>query len=1154
MRAIIKVRHKEEAVILMIAKKELKVDFRRAVFGCFFAVICILGGLIAPVINSANVFADPETVEDRGEGEESGHENGEGADSENSEDAEQEKKGNVTMITNATGNQCQESLGSIGWLVCPVTDKVAEAVDWLYGKLQDILLVKPVEAKDGSPIYEIWKVFLGFTNIVFIIFLLVVIYSQITGIGISNYGIKKVLPKLIITAVLVNLSFLICSLAVDVSNIVGNGLRDVFTGIEETVMANSGIGASDVATAGGDLTREAKLSYANMYGALATGAGLTVGGVVIAFESGVIWMLIPVLLGAIVSVVSGLVTIALRQAVVALLIMIAPLAIVAYMLPNTEQWFKKWRQLLMKMLVFYPMFSLLFGASSLAGFAIIASAKDGFGLLLGTAVQIFPLFFSWSLMKMSGTILGTINAKMHSLAAGPLATNKAWAESHRLNSKQKRLASSNPTTPSLRLMQFMSNRRIAREAEIAENGEIIKNRALAYSAAKRYDKDGKPTKEAEKAYGMQARNMQYQQIILRDKNNMNKGLGQLVAVKKNGGVAQKARLDALDAANVVAADALKAEQARGEKIEYENAMGFHKRMEEAVNAHFDEKHGNLRDEKTGKLIYKRHFNGDFRLESEAAARYKAISDVVEGNAADVQYVAAMAAHGYDAQRKIVETKMQKYFELTPPTKDVEYRLEEITKGKDAISNIDSIIPGLRILNQRGDTDLVRIQLENVLEHGVDLGTHASQALASFLMFEVKDNDPFLRRFGKYINLETANVYNKNKRKVMNVTLDEYVKGYHEGEVDLVTKDNPRGIMKAKKDMEQLLEGTSLDGMERTAMKNLDDMLKKAYTNDEKLDISGYLAQRRKIETAIAPQFISASLKYLSGSEQLKSMVSFLTGYDGDGKARWEGEGDLAASSEEAEKYFRERTIEYINAQTPSQILGLRSDYRDALMKHLESEYRHTNMDGWSEDYIKEREEYMAELAEIPNRYGDLPPEEAKKKRSDDMKILRNKMVGSQFKQILDSKGKLNQIYRTRRSGAANNAKDWLRSWLDLDNEVLIAMRLEEDKRRLKAEVEKERRERGVEGGTAEGDTGGHAIYDDVKRAEFISNVDELWNNLKDEDDDVFYRESLNYVKRELGNGSFIEAMYLHFRKNNPYADSYELRDFLKDLFSDPNNY
>ena len=151
-------------------------------------------------------------------------------------------------------------------------------------------------------------------------------------------------------------------------------------------------------------------------------------------------MLIPVVLGALVAVASGLITIALRQAVVALLIMISPLAIVAYMLPNTEDLFKKWKKLLTQMLVFYPMFSLLFGASSLAGWAIIASAKDGFGLLLGVAVQIFPLFFSWSLRKMSGTFLSTINGKIQSLAARPLAANRAWADSQRQLTKQRNLA------------------------------------------------------------------------------------------------------------------------------------------------------------------------------------------------------------------------------------------------------------------------------------------------------------------------------------------------------------------------------------------------------------------------------------------------------------------------------------------------------------------------------------------------------------------------------------------------------------------------------------------------------------------------------------------------------------------------------------------
>ena len=41
----------------------------------------------------------------------------------------------------------------------------------------------------------------------------------------------------------------------------------------------------------------------------------------------------------------------------------------------------------------------------------------------------------------------------------------------------------------------------------------------------------------------------------------------------------------------------------------------------------------------------------------------------------------------------------------------------------------------------------------------------------------------------------------------------------------------------------------------------------------KIDIDKYLKRREEIETAIGPAFISASLKYLSGSEQLKNAVN-----------------------------------------------------------------------------------------------------------------------------------------------------------------------------------------------------------------------------------------------------------------------------------------
>ena len=66
-----------------------------------------------------------------------------------------------------------------------------------------------------------------FANIIFIIGFLIIVFSQLTSFGVSNYGIKRLLPKIIIAAILVNVSFYICAIAVDLSNILGNSLRGI---------------------------------------------------------------------------------------------------------------------------------------------------------------------------------------------------------------------------------------------------------------------------------------------------------------------------------------------------------------------------------------------------------------------------------------------------------------------------------------------------------------------------------------------------------------------------------------------------------------------------------------------------------------------------------------------------------------------------------------------------------------------------------------------------------------------------------------------------------------------------------------------------------------------------------------------------------------
>lgn len=1169
----------------MMVKKKLKFNLKQAIFGFFFAIMGSFTLGLLPAMTEP-VYADPS-------------------------DAGQTSQTTMSGATEAvTGDACKKELGEIAWLVCPSTGKIAEATDWLYEKIEDVLVISPASMEDGSPIYEIWKYCRGITNVVFIIFLLVVVYSQITGLGINNYGIKKALPKLIIAAVLVNLSFYVCTLAVDLSNVIGNGLRGVFASVAESTMAGSAVTPVEQleGAAWWDHQRYQVQMENTLYGGalLATFAGLSSLG------SGAIWMLIPVVLGGIVAVASGLITIALRQAVVTILMMIAPLAMVAYMLPNTEQWFKKWKDLLFKMLVFYPMFSLLFGASNLAGFAIIRSAKegDGFVVLLGTAVQIFPLFFSWSLMKMSGTFLGTINTKIRGLAARPLATNRAWAESRRQLTRARHLERNR--MPSAWLMNYMNNRKVAREVEVEKLSSDMKQQGLAYYANSHYEIDSEGNivgikRKGKRAYAALGKTMQYGRAIQRHTNNFDEGL------KRYGrNAAEKAELAKMDMRNGLASDYMEAEKTRGVLIKYRNEVSRHERLSNVVDWHLDEKYGYEIDENGNRVVdengnrvwkedYRPRFDGDSAAKKLAHDQYKEIAKIMHGKDYDIQYVAANAAHARDTQQKIHDNAMRKYAELTPPTKRVEFALDELIRSSDkfentnAIKNVDALIAYMRVLNQRGDTDIVAEAMDKIMtEFDLVAGTNAAQALSNFSMFEVKGADPFIRRFGKYINLETAQIYNKNKRKNPIINFKEYVTGQYEED----DPDNPgqKIIRYSKSSLVDLMEGTSFDDIERTAMSGGDTIIKKAYRDEDgKLDVKKFFAKRKQVEDAIGPQFISSSLKQLSGSEQLKSLVTFKTGYlrrmakyeDEHGKehvvlddkgnpeyewhAVWDDDkGDFVDNKNYAREHYRKSTMKYVLDQTPNQILKFRSDYYDGLREHLVSTFEQHNEKDLTDEQLQAKREYEAERARIQTEYGDAPNGEAKRKRDEELKAAKHKLAGVQFRKMLDERGTLGQIYRMRRSGIAADAKPWVREWLGLDDEGMIKAyeykKWQESSARqneYEAQIDQIKRGRDLQGVREEqqddgdnvvftGDNGA-MVYTEQDKQEYINHIGMLYDDLND-DDESFYKEALAYLKEVLSENSYITTTFEQLHKDNRYADSYAMRDWLFGLLDDLSNY
>ena len=318
---------------------------------------------------------------------------------------------------NDENEACYAGAGAMGWLLCPAIMSLEGLMDQVYSFVEEhFLKIRSDSIFNGTGsgqfrtngVHEAWSKLQAIANIVFIIFFIVVLFSQITGVGISNYGIKKMLPKLIVTAVLINLSYIICAVLVDLSNVLGVGLRGLL---------ESGLGIQAAQGAGAGAT---------VSGFLVAGS-ITLTSIIIAvcINPGLVVTLLLFLGSAAIAVLFLWLVLVVREVVVILGIVLSPVAFACSALPNTESLFKKWMKIMQAMLLLYPLCSLVVGGGQFAG-RILASvgqsnAELGWTFNLAAMVaQVVPFFFIPSLLKGTLAGLGTLGAK---LAQGQRALN-----------------------------------------------------------------------------------------------------------------------------------------------------------------------------------------------------------------------------------------------------------------------------------------------------------------------------------------------------------------------------------------------------------------------------------------------------------------------------------------------------------------------------------------------------------------------------------------------------------------------------------------------------------------------------------------------------------------------------------------------------------
>lgn len=260
--------------------------------------------------------------------------------------------------------------GALNFITCPLLNMINKGVSALIGGngngkglLIDMFYLQPLSFKnvtsaatgqDANPLYTAWDRMKNLALSFYVLIFLFVIFSNSMSLGVDAYTIKKTLPRIMIAALLTQFSFLIISIMIDISNAIGIGLPSFLLaqGPQTFTINISGI------------------------------SGL-LGGVV-AF---IMYFILSLM--ALFSLIVALITIVARQLVVYLLVILAPIAFAAWVLPNTQKLFQKWWSNLWRVLAMFPMATSIIAAAIM--FSRIAGHQAGSGSLVQLTGAMAPL-------------------------------------------------------------------------------------------------------------------------------------------------------------------------------------------------------------------------------------------------------------------------------------------------------------------------------------------------------------------------------------------------------------------------------------------------------------------------------------------------------------------------------------------------------------------------------------------------------------------------------------------------------------------------------------------------------------------------------------------------------------------------------------------
>lgn len=297
-------------------------------------------------------------------------------------------------LNNTTANEdaCPiDDKSALSWILCPLVELGDKTIARLRDSIARFMYTPNEQLFGNEGIQDGYAKFRNLGLGLIVVAGLFMIITQALGFEIFDaYMLRKVLPRLIIAAIGIAVSFQLLQFIVGIFNDLGLFAHKV---IASLVPPNTAVEFQDFGATARDNV----------------GAGVAAVGIL---ALGLLWLgpfgLLSLIGTIVLALLLGIFVFAIREMIVMIAILMAPLGIAAYVLPGTQKIWSFWKNALITSLVMFPLIMAFIGAGEMLSNLLGGEGSDDYMKVLAVIVRYAPYFMLPFAFKMAGGLMTTI--------------------------------------------------------------------------------------------------------------------------------------------------------------------------------------------------------------------------------------------------------------------------------------------------------------------------------------------------------------------------------------------------------------------------------------------------------------------------------------------------------------------------------------------------------------------------------------------------------------------------------------------------------------------------------------------------------------------------------------------------------------------------